>query len=368
MSFINNGAAFIQQQIDRAVADGIYQATISGNFEIEKTILLPSDFTLTLENCHLRMADNTFCNMFTNASCRTERGRTEEGTDRNITLRGIGRAILDGGEYNGLGERNCLKDGRPHISVNNVLLFTNVDGFRVENLHVRNQRWWALNFVHCCNGYIGHIDFLADYSYIDADGVRRWGLGKRQYGTERLSTYEEVYIKNADGIDLRTGCHDIIIENITGFTEDDTIALTGLPGKLEAMFGVEGRCLDIHNIIIRNVMSSAYCANVRLLNQSGVKLYNILVDGIMDTSKDSPCLERGGSGVRIGDTHMYGTRHATADETYNITIRNVCSRAGAAMRIAGAMRDCLFENIRTFDGAGELIVDDATVDISGFIK
>ena len=29
---------------------------------------------------------------------------------------------------------------------------------------------------------------------------------------------------NADGIDIRRGCRDIVIENITGFTEDDTVA------------------------------------------------------------------------------------------------------------------------------------------------
>ncbi len=368
MEFIQNGAALIQAEIDRAAAEGVNQATVTGNYEIEKTILLPSDFTLTLANCHLRMAANTFCNMFTNASCRTEKGRMEEGTDRNITLRGVGRAILDGGEYNGLSERNSMKDGRPHISVNNVLLFTNVNGFRVQNLHVRNQRWWALNFIQCCNGYIGGIDFLADYTVVDENGERRPGLGKRSYEGAQAATYEQVYVKNADGIDLRTGCHDIIIENITGFTEDDTIALTGLPGKMEMMFGVEGRDLDIYNVVIRNVMSSAYCANVRLLNQSGVKLYNILVDGVVDSSKNSPYMERGGTGVRVGDVHMYGTRHATADETFNITIRNVYSRARAALRIAGAMKDCLFENIRVFDGAEQLLVNDATVDIAPFLK
>ena len=125
---------------------------------------------------------------------------------------------------------------------------------------------------------------------------------------------------------------------------------------------------DIYNVVIRNVVSSAFCANVRLLNQSGVRLYNILVDGVYDSSKNSPYMGRGGSGVRLGDVHLYGTRHATPDETFNITIRNVCSRAGAALRLAGAMKDCRFENIRAFDGAGLLIEDNASVDVSDFIK
>ena len=372
MEFIKNGGAAIQRLIDEACTSGLRAVTVTGLYEIEQTILIPSDFTLTLMNCHLRMKDGTFCNMFTNAACRTERGRTAEGADRNIVVEGVGRAILDGGEYNGLSESTHGKNGLPHISFNNVLLFANVDGFTVRNLHVRNQRWWALNFVACRNGRISDVDFLADYSYRLPDGTRRFGLGKRAYGSAECVgddfDYKYILVKNADGIDLRSGCHDIIIENITGFTEDDTIALTALCGSTEALYGVKDMDRDIYNVVIRNVVSSAFCANVRLLNQSGVRLYNILVDGVYDSSKNSPYMGRGGSGVRLGDVNLYGTRHATPDETFNITIRNVCSRAGAALRLAGAMKDCRFENIRAFDGAGLLIEDNASVDVSDFIK
>lgn len=364
MELIKNGSQIIQTLIDNAKYSGENAVTVTGNYEIDSTIRIPSDFVLTLSNCYLRMADNTFCNMFTNASCGSEKSHTLEGTDRNITIQGVGRAILDGGEYNGLCERNSLKDGRPHISVNNLLLFANVDGFRVTGLHCRNQRWWALNFLFCRNGYIGNIDFLSDYSTIDEEGNRHWGLSRnKEHG------YGSVYIKNSDGIDLRSGCHDIIIENITGFTEDDTVALTCLAGKLEQMYDVPELSHDIYNVIVRNVISSAFCSNVRLLNQGGMKLYNILVDGVMDSSKDSPYLDRGGLGVNFGDNHMYGSRHATPDETYNITIRNVTSRAASALRVSGAMQDCLFENIRIFDNENGKCIDDlATVDISGFIR
>ncbi len=360
MDFIKNGAAAIQHLIDAACADGSRATTVTGRYEIEKTILLPSDFALTLANCHLRMADGTFCNMFSNEASRSQAGRTLDGADHNIIIEGVGRAILDGGEYNGLSERTSCKDGNPHISVNNILLFANVDGFRVRNLHVRNQRWWAMNFIHCRNGLISDIDFLADDRRVLPDGTLAHGL--------RRDGYSDVYVKNADGIDLRTGCHDIVIENITGFTEDDTVALTALRGKMEAMYGVEGQSEDIRNVIVRNVASASYCANVRLLNQGGVRLYNILIDGVMDASADSPCMDRGGTGVRLGDTHLYGERHATPEETFNITIRNVFSRAAAALDVAGAMSGCLFENIRLFDSDGRVIQDSASVDISKFLR
>ena len=38
-------------------------------------------------------------------------------------------------------------------------------------------------------------------------------------------------ILNQDGLDLRQGCHDIAIENITGYTGDDLVALTDIVGK-----------------------------------------------------------------------------------------------------------------------------------------
>lgn len=366
-------AAYIQQRIAAACEDGSRTLTLTGNYEIEAPIRLPSDFTLTLDNCHLRMADGTFCNMLVNEHCRTEEGRTLAGTDRNIRILGVGKAILDGGEYNGLSERNSCKDGMPHISHNNLLLFTNVDGFEIRNLHLRDQRWWAMNFIYSRNGHIADIDFRSNPTWVAQDGIRYDHLSSRGYGPQESAdhSYNGVLVKNSDGIDLRSGCHNILIENITGFTEDDTIALTGLRGRLETMFEVEGLNPDIRNVTIRNVMSSAFCANIRLLNQSGIRLYNILIDGVTDTSADSPYMDRGGSGIRIGDTHLYGTRHATADETFNITVRNVYSRAATVMRIAGAMKDCLFENIRAFDavdGAGVLLENNATVDITPFLK
>ena len=82
MEFLANGGNFIQNAISKALSESKRMAKVTGNWLIEKTVRIPSDFTLILEDCHLRMADNTFCNMFTNERCRTEKGKTIEGTDR----------------------------------------------------------------------------------------------------------------------------------------------------------------------------------------------------------------------------------------------------------------------------------------------
>ena len=336
--FQKNGARHIREMINAAVAVGTRACTVTGNWEMEETVLIPSDFTLRLCDCHLIMADDTFCNMFRNESAGTGK------CDRDIVIEGSGRVILDGGNYNGLSEKNSEKDGNPHISVNNILLFVNVEGFKITGLHVRNQRWWALNFLYCRRGLLRDLDFCSDDVWID-------GIGQEHHGLRR-DNYAAVRVKNSDGIDLRAGCRDILIENITGFTEDDTVALTGLWGTMEQRYYVQDMPTDICNVTVRNVNSAAYCSNVRLLNQSGIRLYNILIDGVMDASLGSEHMDRGGNGVRIGDNHLYGTRHSTKDETFNITVRNVCSRAERVMSLAGAITNLTLDNIRGFDRDG----------------
>lgn len=347
-TFLKNGTEYMQMLIREAVHNGSRTATVRGNWEIESEVRIPDDFTLYLKDCHLKMADGVFSNMFVNKNQNTDIGRTVTGTNRNIKIIGNKNAILDGGTYNGLSEFTTKDMGIP-MWRNNLLLFTNVDGFEVTGIQARNQRWWALNFVYCRDGYIHDIDFLADDTGIDENGNVYHGL--------KRDKYSEIKVKNADGIDLRQGCNNIVIENITGFTEDDTVALTGVHGSCEKAFGVEELPSDICNVTIRNIASSAFCSNVRLLNQCDVKLHDILVDGVYDMSLNSPHMDIGGYCVRVGDgKYMYGERPSTEDETYNITVKNVRSRARYALHLGGAMKNLILENIETFDG-GQYIED-----------
>ncbi len=345
--FLPNGSAYIADKIRQAIHNETRNTVISGRYIIDDAIRIPSNFTLILEDCHLRLADGSYSNIFVNEHHDTEIGKTTDGTDTNISIIGRGTAILDGGEYNGLSERNHMQDGLPPIWKNNLLLFTNVNGFKISGLSCRNQRWWALNFVYCANGYIGNIDFCANDTAIDGDGNVYHGL--------KHSRYKEILVKNADGVDLREGCHHITIENITGFTEDDSIALTGLRWHLENHFRVEGLPSDICEITIKSVATSAFCTNVRLLNQGEIRLHDILIDGVYDTSADSVHMERGLYAVRVGDTNMYGTRHATSDETYNITIRNVYSRGKYAVALAGRMTNLVMYGIECANGTKMLL-------------
>lgn len=345
--FLKGGYAHITSKIEEAVANGSRTTVISGCWEVDEAIRLPSDFTLILENCHLRQADDCFDNIFVNEHHGTDLGRTREGCDRNISILGRGEAILDGGTYNGLSEKTQGQNGLPPIWKNNQILFTNVDGFKIAGLCCRNQRWWALNFIYCANGYIGDIDFCANDTGIDGNGCEYHGLKRDKYA--------EVLVKNADGVDLRQGCHDIVIENLTGFTEDDSVALTALNGRLERAFAVEGLSSDLCRVEIRNIRTAAFCSNVRLLNQGDVDLHDILIDGVEDMSATSPYMDHGHYAIRVGDTRLYGTRHATEDETYNIAIRNVRGGGKHVIALAGAMKNLTMYGIEAFGGAKMLL-------------
>ncbi len=341
--FSKDGSRFIASRIEEAVGNGSRTAIVGGNWEIDEEIRLPSNFTLILENAHLRLADGCFTNMFVNENHGTEVGRTKEGTDRNISIIGRGESVLDGGKYNGLSERNHSQNGLPPIWKNNLVLFTNVDGFKISGISCRNQRWWALNFIYCSGGYIGNIDFCSNDTAVDKDGNEYHGL--------KRSAYSEVLVKNSDGVDLRQGCHDILVENITGFTEDDSVALTGLDWIMERNFSVDGLCSDICNITVRNIRTAAFCSNVRLLNQGGIKLHDITVDGVCDCAKECPYMDHGVFAVRVGDNHLYGERHSDETETYNITLKNICGGGEYVVALAGAIGNLTMYGIEAKDGA-----------------
>lgn len=311
-------------------------------WNIDRTVFLPDDIELLIDNAHLRLADGAFCNMFANESITKEISRTPTGEQKNITLCGIGNAVLDGGTYNGLSEKNSEKDGLPHISVNTTLLFFNVSNLRVENLSVINQRWWGITNIFVHDAVFRNIRFKADLSRIDSDGVH--------HPDEVPKTYNEIYVKNADGIDLRIGCHDVLIENITGFTEDDTVALTAL-GGFERRLGlvVEGQSTDLHDVKIRNIASDSYmCAVVRLLNDEGNKLYNIDVDGVTHVYSGKHT-KRPEFVVRIGDMN-YAKKHSTLGDTHHISVKNVYSHGAYAVGLFKGLVDAELDNIVVADG------------------
>ena len=337
-------AQSIRNAIDAAVANGsrrvriprVNERTGKEYWVIDETIRLPSDIEILFDNAHLVLADGCFCNMFV-----ARGGESADLALKNITLRGFGNAVLDGGHYNGLSEKNCREEGRPHISVNTMLLFANVENLVVEDLTLTRQRWWAITNVAVRHARFSRIRFAAELSRIDENGVHHPG--------EWPTHYREMYVKNADGIDLRIGCSDIVIEDISGFTGDDTVALTAL-GGFERKLGLfpEGLSPDIHDVTVHRVDTETFaCAGVRLLNHNSNRLYNVTVEDV--TLRHTDGFLRSHAAVSIGDKNYAEQLNAPGD-THHITVRNVRSAAAFGVSLCRFLSDSTIENIEALDG------------------
>ena len=170
-------------------------------------------------------------------------------------------------------------------------------------------------------------------------------------------------ILNRDGLDLRRGCRNITIENITGNTGDDLIALTAL-GKTVFKSGVlrgtefyggstEPGALDLFNISIRNVRG--YCAGghhiIRLLNNSGIKLYNIEISNLLDTSPEGIQAK---AAIKIGD-QIYGGSSPLGD-TFDIQISKVHSKAKNAVLLGGSLKNSMISDVFVSNPEGDGVV------------
>ncbi len=281
---------------------------------IDKSVLLPSNITIILDDCHLTLKEGVYENIFRNKNMYTEISTKPEGKQTGIRIIGIGDAILDGGKGNDLTEATSMKDGRPSIRFNNFVLLHNVTDYVLENFSCLNMRWWAINQICCTHGRLENIRF-----------------------------FNGNLIRNQDGIDLRIGCSNIYINNISGRCGDDVVALSAFAGGKECeKFLVEGMTPDIHDVIIKNVCADTNYSLVALRNTDGAKMYRIDIENIMT----SPNLVYGPRNVvRIGENLYYKKRTSVIGETFDINVRGVYSLARATVIIGGALNDSHISDI-----------------------
>ena len=312
---------------------------------IDETIKLPSHICVEIDNAHLRMAEGVMCRMFENENADLEIGKTAAGLQEDITIQGRGNAILDGGKHNGLREDTHNKNGLPNIFHNITIYLHNVRNFKIDGLIISDQRFWAVTFMFSSYGAVSNIHFeITD---------KAWRKGH--------PLNPEHPWRNQDGIDLRVGCHDIELFNITGETGDDTIALTALaekgkkPDRYEDMYYCHHLSPDIYNVSIRNVKAfNNHCAVVRLLCHFGIKLYNISMDDIWDATPDENPIavadgQRTACCVKIGENAYFGNdpeQCCKHGQMRNIKINNIYSSGLSAVNMNCTVCDVEIHNIQ----------------------
>lgn len=345
---------------------------------LDRAILVPENTTIVLENCKIKLSDKCRDNFFRTANC----GMGIENPEKihNVHIKGIGYCVLEGADHpraSGDGTKilakpcpytdedlckyaywvpedrkksgklsfddkhgysygtDAGKDGESQYGDwrGIGILFANTDVFSIENVKIVTSHGWGISLEACTNGRVEKICFDACMSK-EIDGMLH-------------------NMENQDGIDVRNGCHDIIISDITGRTGDDLIALTAiarddvpyLPGGSLGTTHVmhnnwKTRDRNIHDIIIRNVKGYSHlCFLIRLL-PAGAKIWNVVIDGVIDTTPDE--IEAFG-GIILGDCGIYGEN--LPDSIANVTISNVICNRPKAVSVEGYVTDSVICNI-----------------------
>lgn len=331
-------------------------ANANGTFHwlIDSAILVPSDMTIILENCTLQLSDDSRDNMF--RSDNVGAGITEPIWNKNIRIIGVGHVLLkgadnprstgDSGRQQTLDPAYEMEKGNWRVSYgsdagkegmkqtgdwrNIMILMAYVNGFTLSNVSIENSHCWAISFERTLR---------ADLSDIRIDNR-----------DEIVINGKTLAVSNKDGINLRQGCKYFRIDNISGYTGDDFIALSNLgPGPEEprphgslnstmvtasTWFGPED---DIEQVTITNIR----CANkyraiaIRATGPAG--LHHIYIDGLSFEGIDGryEAMLLGGTG--------YGAP-SLPGKINHIYMMNMTGTGKCLVRIEAPVADCLFMN------------------------
>ena len=377
----------LEQAIRHRTADGIViipprQSDVDPErtyWLLDRAVCIPSDTTVILENCKIKLSDRCRDNFFRTANCGL--GIADPAKIRNVHLKGVGRCVLMGADHpraTGDGSKilacPCPKkpedlcrladwipaerrssgnldfwDCHDHSYGTDAndpneshygdwrgigILFANAEHFSIENLTIIESHGWGISLEACAYGRVEKIDFDAKMER-EIDGLLQ--------NTE-----------NQDGIDLRNGCHDIVVTDITGGTGDDLIALTAIASPKELPGGSlctthvmhndwTRRERDIYNIIIRNVIGrcqSGVCCLIRLL-PAEAQIRNVVIDNVVD---NSPADCTTGIALLLGEADgAYGCN--LPDSIQNLTVSNLVSACRRTVVVEGYLNHAVFTNI-----------------------
>ncbi len=279
---------------------------------IDKTLLLPNDITVYLDDCFLTLADGVYENIFRNELAFTEAALAPENEQHGIRIVGLGNAVLDGGKDNGLREQKWTPD-QPMPITGCLVMLQNVRNYALENFKCQRMRYWAINQLACRRGRISHIDF----DFIDRH-------------------------PNQDGINFRIGCSEIAVENVTGVTGDDVIALSAFPCSRDKDLLPKGYSPDIHDIRISDVQATTVATVVALRTTDGAKIYNVTVENVTDVGQT---VTKPWGVVRLGENNWFTHRPAEMGEMDNITVRNIRAFGKGCIYLGGALSNAHISGI-----------------------
>jgi len=327
-------------------------------WKIDQAILLPSDMTIMLDNCTIQLSDSCRDNMF--RSDNVGIGVTSPAWNKNIHLIGVGEVILKGADNprsTGDGARQLSLDpdkdraagnwrisygtdaGRAGVKQtgdwrNIMILIAQVENFTLKNVKIRNSHAWAVSFERARN-----VD-LSDINIYNPEEIT---IGDRK-----------VKVFNKDGIDLRQGCKNFKINNISGFTGDDFIALSSLDtknathptnGNINSTMVTASRWFgpqdDTEQIFITNINCESICRGVAIRGSDSSGIHHVYIQGLISR-------EVAGHGGKHNAVLIGGKGYGAlsqAGKINNIYVQNVISTGHSPVMIEAPVADCHFMNM-----------------------
>lgn len=339
----------------------------SDRWLIDRAILLPSDMTVILDGCTIQLADSCRDNIFRTANIGDDKLNVPWFKD--IAIVGIGGATLRGADNprsTGEGKTLSLESafdsplGRGKVSYgtdagregepqkgdwrNHGVVIAYVDGFELSGVTIENAHCWAVTHERVRNAKLSHIR-IKNPPEITVDGKTR-------------------YIANRDGINLRQGCKNFRIHDVSGESGDDFIALTLLgvhtPGvddiRLSASMATTTQYTspddDIENVVISDVTCKTKNHGIALRTIDAASIRDVFIDGLV--VRGNPKVPSHQSAMLFGG-RGYG-EPSLPGQIRNIHAMNLMSDSRSALiHVEAKIADCTFMN-GIYSGEGPYVV------------
>ncbi len=268
----------IDLAVEEAERTGIRSLLLDGRtWLLDRAVEVPSDFRVIVDGVTVKTADSVYDNLFRPRGVICRPGDpfgfpARIDVSRQIRIRGIHGAVLEGPDVHprmwnpvACEEQDMIGDIWGWRGF--LILMTRCIGFEISGFRVRKTRTWAISVERSSDGLIRDLDF-------------------------------QTTCRNGDGVNLRVGCSRIRIENISGSTADDTVAVNSGASPMEYPFKQyvfplipsdylrgEGEPIEerfIHDVEIRGIRTRDYCPAVAFLSNAGHKITRVSIRDVFD--------------------------------------------------------------------------------------
>ncbi|APZ82864.1 hypothetical protein [Flavobacterium phage FL-1] len=290
--FIGGDTSRINQAINFASTNSVYNVVCNGTYYLDSAILMKSNVNL-INNGKIIMNSGMKDNMIRAAS-------TVVGTPiSNFKIKGVG--LFQGSSDTWGSDNPSGVNGEAWRSI--AILLANASDFEIEGITIKNSHGWGINMEQSRYGSVKNIHF-------DNDGSK----------------------SNQDGVNVRHGSHHIVIENISGVTHDDIVAVTNLLfgnaiNYLGQTIYESGKAnFNSHDITIRNINRHISAGTIggftppvkkggiTIMCHDGLKVYNVSIDGVTGDAQIY---------IQFNQITYWVTSPGTVNDVYNLNISNI---------------------------------------------